>query len=406
MRWGGKWWCPRWLSGVWPRHCSLVGLVVSVWVCLVTLAHLSLQPAPLLSRQPCRRGSPGAPDGTVLLGDNVDLSGTGVLSQRERRGVLGAEGVVLHQLREVPGMRDGDAAGSRVSKLPVKVGPDQRVLLTNEDIFDEAGNDFVVFEDEASLRKMRARDRRTSEDSYLVGFSAREISAGTKTEISMGKEKFFQSFSSGYAVYSTGVSTENDAQETQLQRAPVSSNLKTDPEHPFPPPHPLDYPSTPSRLDMRHVMNPRHPSRVRTRTRNTQGDVETLLRSNHVGYHQHHTSQDLQRSRGTLPHHPPQPSDYSFAPAQSQSHLTRKNHDTLRAESLRRPQTFDSPVAPRVDSRVGVPEQASLLMDMEDDVIAVGTRLKADGFLLYAYNVTASDALPMDREVPDTRPEG
>ena len=44
--------------------------------------------------------------------------------------------------------------------------------------------------------------------------------------------------------------------------------------------------------------------------------------------------------------------------------------------------------------------------DTEDDAISVGTRLKTDGFLLYAYNVTASDALPLDREVPDTRPEG
>ena len=89
-----------------------------------------------------------------------------------------------------------------------------------------------------------------------------------------------------------------------------------------------------------------------------------------------------------------------------QSHLTRKNHDTLKAESAipARPQTSAS----RVDSGVGVAEKVLPLVaaDTEDDAIAVGTRLKMDGFLLYAYNVTASDALPLDREVPDTRPEG
>ncbi|BFY97468.1 hypothetical protein BsWGS_00508 [Bradybaena similaris] len=32
--------------------------------------------------------------------------------------------------------------------------------------------------------------------------------------------------------------------------------------------------------------------------------------------------------------------------------------------------------------------------------------MKHDGFELYSYNVTASDALPMNREIPDTRPQG
>ena len=61
-----------------------------------------------------------------------------------------------------------------------------------------------------------------------------------------------------------------------------------------------------------------------------------------------------------------------------------------------------------MDSGVGVAEKVLPLVaaNTEDDAIAVGTRLKMDGFLLYAYNVTASDALPLDREVPDTRPEG
>ncbi|KAL8616539.1 hypothetical protein ACOMHN_036571 [Nucella lapillus] len=36
----------------------------------------------------------------------------------------------------------------------------------------------------------------------------------------------------------------------------------------------------------------------------------------------------------------------------------------------------------------------------------VGSRLKKDGFLDHAYNVTASDLLPVDRQVPDTRPPG
>ena len=224
--WWWWWWCPRWLSGVW-RHSSLVGLVVSVWVCLVTLAHLSLQPTPLLSRQPCRQGSGslgalGALGGAgvgagaraeALLFSKTDLGGTGpaMLQQRERGGVGAELEVDLHQplpeiSRTLTRGRGAAAGMSRWSKLPViKVGPDQRVLLTNEDdVFDEADNDFVVLEDDAAgFRQAEARDRRSAGEgsSHLVGFSARGLSAGGKTEMSAGKETFFQSFPrSGNAV--------------------------------------------------------------------------------------------------------------------------------------------------------------------------------------------------------------
>lgn len=41
-----------------------------------------------------------------------------------------------------------------------------------------------------------------------------------------------------------------------------------------------------------------------------------------------------------------------------------------------------------------------------DEVTPKQAVLKHDGFELYSYNVTASDALPMNREIPDTRPQG
>ena len=448
--WWWWWWCPRWLSGVW-RHSSLVGLVVSVWVCLVTLAHLSLQPTPLLSRQPCRQGSGslgalGALGGAGLgagaraeaLLSKTDLGGTGpaMLQQRERGGVGAELEVDLHQpLPEISRTLTrgvGAAAGmSRWSKLPViKVGPDQRVLLTNEDdVFDEADNDFVVLEDDAAgFRQAEARDRRSAGEgsSHLVGFSARELSAGGKSEMSAGKETFFQSFprSGNAALHPSGISAAEDAQETQLQRAPVPSRYSqadSTRDRSPPPPRPLDYPSTPPppphpphphRPDMRHAMNPHHLSRgVRAEDRSKTPAVVAASprRSNRVEYNQRGLSQDSERSRRTRPQRLSalQSSDYySSDPAQPQSHLTRKNHDTLKAESAipARPQTSAS----RVDSGVGVAEKVLPLVaaDTEDDTIAVGTRLKMDGFLLYAYNVTASDALPLDREVPDTRPEG
>lgn len=49
---------------------------------------------------------------------------------------------------------------------------------------------------------------------------------------------------------------------------------------------------------------------------------------------------------------------------------------------------------------------STTLVDVSEDQITIGTRLKQDGFFLHAYNVTASDALPLDRVVPDTRPTG
>ena len=270
-------------------------------MCLVTLAHLSLQPTPLLSRQPCRQGTGslgalGALGGAglgagaraeALLLSKTDLGGTGpaMLQQRERVGVGAELEVDLHQpLPEVSRTLTrgvGAAAGmSRWSKLPViKVGPDQRVLLTNEDdVFDEADNDFVVLEDDAAgFRQAEARDRRSAGEgsSHLVGFSARELSARGKSEMSAGKETFFQSFprSGNAALHPSGISAAEDAQETQLQRAPVPSRYSqadSTRDRSPPPPRPLDYPSTPPppphpphphRPDMRHAMNPHHLSR-------------------------------------------------------------------------------------------------------------------------------------------------
>lgn len=439
-----------------------------MWLCLLTLVHLSLHPAPLVTQLPryhdnqqatLRAESPVAflsqGERAILSaaddpGYPVDVAFAG--DDGWDAGWTPRTGTGLRQTHEAPRMVPqtlDDEVSWPTDLSPGKDVRDKRMLLTKEDSAQDAENvDFVY-----------GRDAREAgpptPDASFIASSRKGTSAKSEARPSASR--------ASTALPGLSRSLETHREETQLERVPVWTFSHTvSPPHRLPP-HPLVLPQIFPTTDLRYLVNPEHLADVSNGKVNTAVDSETRITGVH-GEYQHQFSDGGGQQKETQTQISPKHLMYSSASSQHQSHLTRNNHDTIQTdthsanhetiltnqdsanhetiltdqngENQNKIHTFQhsanhetiltdqhsankntiqtvqhgvkvnrlqSDQHPVVGDSGGLSVTA-LPLDTEGKV--EGRRLEDDGFVLYAYNVTASDALPMDRPVPDTRPQG
>ena len=384
--------------------------MVSVWLCLVTLAHLSLQPSPLLTHKLCAGQSEGptGPQKTRLHAGYV----TGLTSYPgvENEGMASSVAHGLPAAAAIAGQ--GGLGRASLSRLPARVGPDQRMLLTKEDPGGDAGAE----EDFVSWKLSPGHGEEVD-----VLLSSAGSSAGQVNEASPAFPK-----------RSEQLWSEGDGHETQLEAAPALRAVEADlgewsrhslsyDHHPY---------SAPPQQDVRRALNPSLPHAAQPSGRVRPAALPPAVPQ---AQHQHPSISAMERGAPPVSGDPSSRSD-----THSQTYLTRKNHNTQQdaggasqgarardrqsaamssvgqqsgdVTSPRRGTWNDSPggslkesARTEADSGTGVDRTGRTEVDRKT---GGASRLKADGFVLHAFNVTASDALPMDRQVPDVRPDG
>ncbi|XP_076439423.1 uncharacterized protein LOC143278877 [Babylonia areolata] len=231
-RWGGKWRRPRCVSGPW-RGSSWLGVVVSVWLCLITVVHLSLQPSPLLSLPPCQ-----GPD-SVRTSLFTDLRYTMGMVTTRKAVAVSKDGALQPLPDDV--WTDRDTVGrAPLARSLALVGPDQRMLLTKEDSVNDANNSPAFFGDDTAQQGQHQHGYQVTHanaDSFYV------------------KEKQDVSLESMYS--SPVLSFKDKERETQLERIPVSGTGyedAVDGQQHTARPHPVVAPSLRDTTRVSHVM--------------------------------------------------------------------------------------------------------------------------------------------------------
>ena len=90
-------------------------------------------------------------------------------------------------------------------------------------------------------------------------------------------------------------------------------------------------------------------------------------------------------------------------------YLSRTNHERILSKKLGKDKKVDHySIVKQNDTNLlylSVNDPTTQVSSNKSDP-DITSQMDKDGFLMHAYNVTASDALPLNREVPDFRPEG
>ncbi|KAK7500755.1 hypothetical protein BaRGS_00007999 [Batillaria attramentaria] len=396
-RWrGGSWrwrlpvlrWAPslaRWLPTLTWRRGNVLGFVVSVWVCLITLVQLSLQPNKLL-----QVGDSGQVRGhAAFVGGVIDI-GTQGLGQNwaavdDGRSIITGVDLPRHAARH------RSRASHDTTKRVVHHGEMVKVVENLD------GGHFPDFE--RSRRRIQEIGSRQADnvDVSLAGAFQFDDAFGSNVE----SEEDSNPPSPSSASLSRLKSATHDEGQASRERYTL-----TDHQSQIPRP---DSPSSQSQplTHIRHVINPSlHSQAGRNSGRAASPGYESDLPQEQLDQEKFHQRKKVQGtdSRIGSSHHEfanaadRQSSRPGGVPKGVPGSTNRSTMDASRqgqGNSPRSSRAGNSPWSASVTSRVE-----------EDQVVVVGTRLKQDGFLEHAYNVTASDLLPLDRDVPDTRPPG